>query len=182
MENLETKAIRLISNLDKSLYLNFQLLRHTSGNKYAKFENIKEYLKKLEAIETKLLAKEHLKYLYEVIYSKYIIKKENIKNSYLEFRKRILLEKGYGNLLNDNYEESVIKEVINNQKKSLDVWLNYLFLEDNTYPFWVKYWALKGILKIGSFDDDTNSYNHRGINTISPFIELNKKAFQEMMP
>lgn len=41
---------------------------------------------------------------------------------------------------------------INNQKHSLDRWINYLSSPDALYPLWAKYWAFRSMLSMGKFE------------------------------
>ncbi len=178
MEELETKAIRLIANIQKNLYLTPEVLKYQVGTKFDKIPNIEAFLNKLEDLARNLISKNHISFLRESIYAKYIIKKENIPESFYELKKRILLEKGYGHIEElENYKDIIAREVINNQKMSLDKWLDY-FLRDesNIYPFWAKYWAFQGMVRIGAWNNKNNEYITRRLTTTAPFIELNKEA------
>ena len=43
--------------------------------------------------------------------------------------------------------------IINEQKASLDMWLDYLISKDtDMYPTWFKYYVFQGMLKLGYFD------------------------------
>ena len=115
MEELETKAIRLIANIQKNLYLTPEVLKYQVGTKFDKIPNIEAFLNKLEDLARNLISKNHISFLRESIYAKYIIKKENIPESFYELKKRILLEKGYGHIEElENYKDIIAREVINN--------------------------------------------------------------------
>ena len=53
-----------------------------------------------------------------------------------------------------------------------------LFLSEDAkvYPFWAKYWAFQGMLKLGTYDKAKGIFNKRDKNTISPFVDLNREA------
>ena len=89
----------------------------------------------------------HIDYLYSLYHEKYCVKKENIKGNYEEIRKR--------------------------QEESMDKWLDYLLNETVSYPMWFKYFVFQKMLKIGNYDEGTDTYNKRRNNTTSPFIECN---------
>ena len=44
------------------------------------------------------------------------------------------------------------------------------------YPIWFKYYVFQGMLKLGYFDKEKNSYTKRTESTVKPFIELNREA------
>ena len=57
------------------------------------------------------------------------------------------------------------------------MWLDYLFSKDtDMYPTWFKYYVFQGMLKLGFFDKEKNSYTKRTESTVKPFIELNREA------
>lgn len=175
----EKEAIKLIDRLYRDLYLNDQVLHHGSGNRYDKFNNIKEYLEKLEEIHTRIGETErHKGFLKKCYYAKYVINKEDIPESYYHHQKEIALERGYGHIeMNENNKKLLQQEVIENQKRSLDTWLDYFLSEDaKVYPFWAKYWAFQGMLKIGSFDKEKREFKSRSKNTVAPFCDLNREA------
>ena len=66
------------------------------------------------------------------------------------------LERGYGHVnITESQKQELQKEVIENQKRSLDTWLEYLLSEDaKVYPFWAKYWAFQGMLKLGNYNKE----------------------------
>ena len=41
------------------------------------------------------------------------------------------------------------------------MWINYLIDENAKYPMWAKYWAFRGMLKIGAYDEATDTYKKR---------------------
>ena len=176
---MEKEAIKLIDRLYKDLYLDEQVLHHSKGNKYDKFNNIKDYLKKLESIHTKVGETErHKAFLKKMYYDKYVIKKEDIPESYYHHQEEIALERGLGHIkITESQKQELQQEVIENQKRSLDVWLDYFLSEDaKVYPFWAKYWAFQGMLKLGTYDKKEGTFTKRTKNTVAPFCDLNREA------
>lgn len=176
---LNKDAIRLIDRLYKDLYLSEQVLHHGSGNKYDKFNNIKEYINKLENIHVKISkSNRHIEHLKACYYDKYVIKREDIPESYYEHQKQISIENGLGKIeLTEEYKKELQDEIIKNQKRSLDKWINFFMSDDaNVYPFWAKYWAFKGMLNLGIFDKEKNTFYKRTKNTVHPFCDLNREA------
>lgn len=184
MNNVEKEYIRLIDRLYKNLYLSKEVLHHGSNNKYDKFNNIKLYMDKLDDIHNKVFKLErHIEYLKKYYYDRYVIKRENIKESYYKHKLQIALEKGYGYItLTPKLKRQYQDEIIENQKNSLSIWIDFMFSEEmNIYPFWVKYWAFQGMLKLGSYNQEKETFNKRTHYTTDPFIELNKDALLKSM-
>lgn len=116
--------------------------------------------------------------LRQQIYDLFLIKKENFPESHFEREVRLQRERGLGTE-NLEYVRRVrmVEHVIQDQKKSLDDWINYLFLGDMAmYPMWLKYWMLKGIKDLSKYDATTGKFGHREKDTTTPFPELNREA------
>ncbi|MBQ9071614.1 MAG: hypothetical protein IJY25_00445 [Bacilli bacterium] len=179
MSNIEKESIRLIDKLYKNLYLSKEVLHHGSNNEYDKFNNIKLYMDKLYNIHNKVFElQRHIDYLKECYYNKYVIKRENIKESYYKHKLQVALEKGYGYItLTPKLKRQYQDEIIENQKNSLSIWIDFMFSEEmSTYPFWVKYWAFQGMLKLGAYNQEKENFNKRTKHTTDSFIDLNKYA------
>ena len=122
---MNKEAIKLIDRLYKDLYLDDEVLHHSSGNKYDKFNNINQYLEKLESLHNRVIEtgrhKNILKWMY---YQKHIIKEEDIPESYYKHQAEVALQRGYGYVeMTGSQKKELQKEIIENQKRSLDVWL-----------------------------------------------------------
>lgn len=145
-------------------------------------EALKKYLKLLEKTHNNVYSSKRendrnlLKKLY---YSKYLIKKENITDNYWNFiNKQYINETGQA--LNEKLKQERFEIIINDQKSSLDVWIDYLSCENTKkYPMWAKYWAFQGMLNIGAYDSKNKSYKRRTKNTVAPFIELNYEVLDK---
>lgn len=153
--------------------------KRSKENSSNKFEVLKKYLNRLEKQE-KVLDSKHLemeKYLKNRYYDKYVIKEEDIPDSYWHLQQKIALERGYGHI---NYSERLKHEesklLIEEQKKSLEKWIDYLMKENTVYPMWARYWAFQGMLKLGQFDKAKGRFTKRSKGTVSPFIDLNPEA------
>ena len=125
----------------------------------------------------------------------FVIKPENIPESYFALEVRIARERGAGNIPPyDEYKQQKTKEAIEAQKSSLDRWVDYLTSEDADaagYPMWARYWAFMSITKMGLMEKKTIppkepggeetieiSFGDRGnpSTTVAPFPSLNPKA------
>lgn len=150
-----------------------------SGDGRLKIEKIQEYLDRLERLEklSKRRKYSRMKLLKKLYYNKYVIKPENVKQSYFNNQLKIALERGYGYIeLTDTMRKEMINSIIEEQRKSLDIWLDYLLSDEAKYPEWFKYYAFQGMIKIGSLNKEKYSFSKRTINTTCKFVDLNKEA------
>lgn len=169
------EAVILIDKIYNRLY-DSDVVKHKVNNKYDKYSNIKSYLTRLEKIEDVVKNNpEYIQILKEYYYNRYVIKPENIpiiSNQVKPYRKRRKNDKEE-DLLRKEYQE----RVINDQKMSLDIWIDY-FLSDesNHIPIWAKYWAFQGMIRLGTLNKITLEFNKREKNNTCVFTELNKDA------
>ncbi len=147
-----------------------------------KLQVLENYLKKLDRVQSKMVEKDKVDYLKKLYYDKYVIKKEDIPDSYWHHLEENYLKEGHGHIdlvnpkttkektLKRQHQNSVIRE----QKVSLDGWIDYLISSDSDYlPMWGKVWAFQGMLEIGSLNDQKEGYTKRNKETVSPFINMN---------
>ncbi len=121
-------------------------------------------------------------------HNKYIIKPEDIEDSVFMLESRIARELGYSYVeITDEYKKRKIQEIIEDQKHSLDLWLNYLSSNDAMYPMWAKYFAFTSLLGMGKFEKkvdektgkETGIFQRRTRKTISPFPPFNAGALAQ---
>lgn len=81
---------------------------------------------------------------------------------------------GFENEKKQMAEEIVAK--IEDQKRSLDKWIDYLATDDarTAYPDWFRYWAIRSVTGLSSFDKDTKTFPSRDEETMNPFPELDQ--------
>ena len=176
MENYSGE--KFLNKLYSDLHMSNEVM-HTASKSDNKDEKVKKYLNRLEKVENLALSSRHngLKLLKELYYKKYVIKEEDIPDSYFKLQKEIALERGFGHIeIDENMKKEMSKSLIEDQKKSLDIWLDYLINEDSIYPEWFKYYAFQGMLKLGSYDKTKESFNKRTNKTTNIFVELNREA------
>ena len=173
---MSDEEVKFIDRLYKDLYLSDSVQHHT--NSKDKYKNIKDYINKLEDLHSRIVNHNHVDTLKRMYHDKYVISEENIPESYYKHQQQMALDRGYGYVELDNGDIRELNEiVINDQKKSLDTWLDYLLSEDSNYiPFWAKYWAFQGMLKLGSFNKETGKYSKRTKSTTAKFADLNREA------
>lgn len=107
---------------------------------------------------------------------------EDLKNPQIrtQIKKQFQQETNYDI---DTYEipkdqlEELTEQIISDQERSFDVWLNYLTSpEAENYPRALKYWALAEAVKLGPYDSSKRKFSKREKNTVAPLPELNPQA------
>jgi len=144
-------------------------------------EKIDVYLDRLESIlnnpdeDKKERAMEIFKERF--VYPKVLIDKNNVPENYFNLQKRISKERGYGDVLMTNRMKREMSETVyDDQKKSLDVWIDYLAGKDNDYPAWFKYFALRSVTKMGNYDKEKHEFSRRTKNNTNIFPYLDREA------
>ena len=167
-----------LNRLYKDLHLTDEVM-HTASPSDTKDEKTRKYLNRLEKMESLALNSNYngMDLLKNLYYAKYVVKKENIPVSYYETQKKIALERGYGHIeIDDEMKEKMSSSIIEEQKKSLDLWLDYLISKENAYPEWYKYYVFQGMIRLGTYDKEKDVYNKRTETTVNTFAELNREA------
>lgn len=142
-------------------------------------DKVMAWIRYLESIASKAQSDPRLlKTVYEAFYRKYVIKPEDVPESFFELQKRIARERGQGESeITPEQKRQWIDRIITDQKRSLDAWIDYLLSPDTSvYPMWVKYWILTGMVKLSKFHPDDGTFGHRTKGTVAPFPELNREA------
>ena len=78
-----------------------------------------------------------------------------------------------------NEQKQLVEEIaalVEEQKISLDQWVDYLASSDATYPDWLKYWAIRNVLGLAKYDKDKKVFPKRTDITANPFPDLNREA------
>ncbi|MEE3342776.1 MAG: DUF4116 domain-containing protein [Bacilli bacterium] len=152
MDNLRGEAF--LDNIYQDLHMSDEVM-HTFKNKDSKKEKIHRYMERLERINQKASKREidiiNLKYLY---HKKYVIKEKDLPSDI------------------SNEEK---KKIIKNQEDSLDEWIDFLVDKNTSLPTWAKYWAFQGMLKIGTYDEENDTYQKRSKKTTKRFIEADSE-------
>lgn len=180
---LNQSGLDFLNRLYKDLH-NSEVVMHKASLSDSKNVKVEKYLNRLEKITNKVydnkrITRENdINLLKKYYYDKYIIKKENIPESYFELQKKIALEEGHGHLeYNNEIKELEIEHIISEQKYSLDKWLDYFVSkETDYYPTWFKYYAFQGMLSLGQYDKKEGKFTRRTDKTTKPFVEINREA------
>ncbi len=149
--NYDYSGEKFLDRIFKDIYLSDEV-QHTSLKSDRKEEAIRKYMERLERIHKKANITGRKELIKQLYFNKYVIKKENLPVYISDHDKEIIIE---------------------NQKKTLESWINYLTDENARYPMWLKYWAFQGMLKMGTRDDARGIYQRRSDKTIAPFIDTN---------
>lgn len=142
---------QFLDKLYKDLHMS-EIVMHSAGEEKSKLKKIKKYMERLENTHKKATDDHKKELLKELYYKKYVIQEKNIPSSM--------------------DSEKIIKD----QKKTLSKWLDYLLDDNARYPMWAKYWAFQGMLKIGTYNEVSDSYMKRSDKTLAPFIEVNPEV------
>ena len=133
---------------------------------------LKESLDKNNPHREKKLA--HFK---QTLYDKFVIKPNEIPESYFDTQRRLAREQGYGDIeITDEVRRQSAEIIITDQKSSLDNWVDYLASPDATYPDWLKYWAIRNILGMGEYDKEKKLFGKRRKDTVKPFPDIDREA------
>lgn len=120
---------------------------------------------------------EVLNRLKDYYYQEHVISEENFPESYFDLQKKIARERGLEETrLSPELRAEHMRVIIEDQKKSLDSWIEYLTSNDAYYPMWAKVWAFNGMTRIGKIDAASGNVVSRSAKTVSPFIDVNREA------
>jgi hypothetical protein len=172
-------------------------------------ENIPYYLERLEKVTQREDPKTHERgrlFLEKAIYSKYIIKPENISADYMknivlgnfaeqhgydladlrneEIKQEILNQfqketnQNFSDyLIPEDEQENVRKMITHDQKARIDNWFDYLTSPEAQHaPAAFRYWAFAEMLKLGGYDENRHAFNKRTETTAATFPELDQQA------
>ena len=139
-------------------------------------ERIEAYIDRLENIflsPDERKRDRNLEMFRDKIYDTLIIKRENFPDSYFELQQRIARERGQAvEEISDNVREQMMTVAIEDQKASLDAWMDYLTSDDAVYPAWFKYFVWKNVTKLSQFDKERSEFKKRTDSTVAPYPDI----------
>lgn len=181
MDNKTRNAwIDMISKVYVNLHNNQGVL-NSSNKSDKKMERIIKYFNRLEEVHNKVSKTKSAsaeKILKNFYYDLYIIKPENIPESYFNNQIELARERGYGNItLTDKDKERMIKQVIDDQKRTLDKWIEYFLYDEESsyYEMWEKYWVFQGLQTLGKYDKETYKFSKRDKTTVYSFPPVERE-------
>ena len=168
-----------LNKLYREMHISNEVM-HKAGPSDTPEEKIRKYISRLEHAHELSRKSEHsLELLKKFYYDKYLIKE--LPESYINLQKKIAREEGYGDIsVSDEMTEKMLNQVREDQKSTLDLWIDYLMSEDAMYPTWFKVYAFKGMLGLSTFDKEKQEFGKRTAKTTAPFIDLNMEALSKV--
>jgi len=182
MTDINKNGIEFLNRLYRDMYRSegvmYGIDQRFIGNKT---DNIEHYISRMATLHEQVASSgrdNDLRMLKSFYYRKYVIREEDIPESYYEHQKEIHLERGFGHVefTNDDRHQMAMQIIID-QRKSLDKWIEYFTSKDSDYiPMWAKYWAFQGMLSLGNYNKTNKTFDKRSKGTIAPFADLNIEA------
>ena len=172
--------IDIISKMYKDLH-NSERVLHVSKESDKKRERLLNYFNRLEKIHKRVSEsknKSDEKLLKGFYYDLYVIKPEDIPESYFQNQVKLARERGYGNIrLTNEDRKRMTDQVIEDQKHSLDKWIEYFLYdeESKSYEMWEKYWVFQGLQNLGKYDKKTYKFSKRDKTTVYPFPPVERE-------
>ena len=179
-DNMRNAWLDMISKVYSNLHNSDKVLK-ASNVSDKKRERLLKYFERLEELHNKVSKTKSVngeKLLKIFYYDLYVIKQENIPDAYFQNQIRLARERGYGNIeLTEEDKRRMTEEVIDDQKKSLDKWIEYFLYdeESKSYEMWEKYWVFQGLQNLGKYDKETGKFNKRDKTTVYPFPPVERE-------
>ena len=179
-DNMRNAWLDMISKVYTNLHNSDRVLK-ASNVSDKKRERLLKYFERLEELHNKVSETKSVngeKLLKSFYYDLYVIKPENIPDAYFQNQVRLARERGYGNIeLTEEDKRRMTEEVIDDQKKSLDKWIEYFLYdeESKSYGMWEKYWVFQGLQNLGKYDKETGKFSKRDKSTVYPFPPVERE-------
>ena len=179
-DNMRNAWLDMISKVYTNLHNSDRVLK-ASNVSDKKRERLLKYFERLEELHNKVSETKSVngeKLLKSFYYDLYVIKPENIPDAYFQNQVRLARERGYGNIeLTEEDKRRITEEVIDDQRKSLDKWIEYFLYdeESKSYGMWEKYWVFQGLQNLGKYDKETGKFSKRDKSTVYPFPPVERE-------
>ena len=179
-DNMRNAWLDMISKVYTNLHNSDRVLK-ASNVSDKKRERLLKYFERLEELHNRVSETRSVngeKLLKSFYYDLYVIKPENIPDAYFQNQVRLAKELGYGNIkLTAEAKKGMIEEVIDDQKKTLDKWIEYFLYdeESKSYEMWEKYWVFQGLQNLGKYDKETSKFSKRDKTTVYPFPPVERE-------
>jgi len=148
-------------------------------------ERIEAYMDRLENIflnPDERIRERNIEMFQDKIYDTLIIKRDNFPESYFELQKHIARERGQAvEEIPVDVQEQMKDVAIEDQKVSLDAWIDYLTEEDVAYPTWFKFYVWNQIIKLSQFDKELGKFKSRTESTVARFPDINRAALAKIL-
>ncbi len=179
-DNMRNAWLDMISKVYSNLHNSDRVLK-ASNVSDKKRERLLKYFERLEELHNKVSKTKSVngeKLLKNFYYDLYVIKPENIPDTYFQNQVRLARERGYGNIeLTEEDKMRKTEEVIDDQKKTLDKWIEYFLYdeESKSYEMWEKYWVFQGLQNLGKYDKENSKFSKRDKTTVYPFPPVERE-------
>lgn len=118
-----------------------------------------------------------LEALKRLLYRQYVIRPENIPDSYWQALREQAQQIGGGSIeITEEMKSQETQRVIADQKESLDRWIDYLTGPDAHYPDYLKYVTVRSLLSMGNYDANRHTFTERTPHTVKRFPTLSYGA------
>lgn len=139
-------------------------------------QRIEAYMDRLERVflnKDERVRERNIEMLHENIYDTFIIKRENVPESYFDLQQRVARERGQPvEEIPLEMRERMIDTIVEDQKASLDQWIHYLSSDDAMYPPWFKYLVFRNVVHLSQFDKTLGKFKTRTESTVAPFPDV----------
>jgi hypothetical protein len=164
--------------VDKSIRLTAEKVPNTPE---ARLSVYMDRLEKIFLHKDEKIRIRNIEMLRDALYDAFIIKPEEVPESYFELQMRVARERGQAvEAIDERTREQMIAVIIEDQKKSLDAWIGYLSSNDAMYPTWFKYFVFRNILKLSQFDKEFGKFKERTNSTTAPFPDIYREALAQV--
>ncbi len=145
---------------------------------------IEAYMDRLENIflnSDERVRERNLEMLHDDIYDAFIIKPDEVPESYFKLQQQVARERGQAvEEIPEETRKQMIETIIKDQKHSLDNWINYLTSEDAVYPTWFKYFVFRNITKLSQYDKALGKFKSRNDNTTAPYPDVYREPLAQL--
>ena len=128
----------------------------------SKEKGIRKYLEKISELHKRADTNQKQSMVKDMYFRKYIPKESEMKASSIP----VGMTK---------------KDVVEELKRSLAEWIDYLMSFEEEHPIWLKYFVFQSVIRMGSKDHETGMYYKRSKDTITPYPELNQEILAKTM-
>ena len=142
------------------------------------------YLKRLERIFLNPDEKKrhrNIEALRARIHAALVIEPEAVPEEYFDLHRRIAREQGRAEFtITPEDRAKMIVTVIDDQRQSLDGWIDYLASDDAMYPTWYKFFVFQQVTKLSQFDKERATFKTRTSTTTAPFPAIYREPLAQI--
>lgn len=142
------------------------------------------YMKRLESVflnPDERVRGRNIEMLRPKIHEAFVINRGDVPESYFELQQRIAHERGQRvETIPENVRKQMIDVIIEDQRKSIDAWTDYLSSPDAVYPAWFKYFVFRHVTKLSQFDKERGEFKQRSKSTTATFPDIYREALAQI--